>query len=281
VRSLAALVLVATLLVLGVGDVRARELSDVGPRGSFDRPLRLLVAPVYAPDVVKNEYLLIVDRLQRDTGYSIRFGVSSRMTTLVQGVRRGMLDIVIVPPAGLRELARRGLRDGLRCIASQVINGRQRYRGLVVVRRGAGVGSLAAARGKALAVPHLRSESGFYRLEQWCHSHGTNLRDYFGSLRVAGGHVKALGLLKSRTVTCAAISELALTRASAYGIPVKEFEVIHRSEQIPFDAFCVSASLPEEVVRRISLVLLASKERTPEGGHVIEWRRATDATYVP
>ena len=244
-------------------------------------PLKLIVCPAHDNGHVKKEYLLLVDRLQKELGRRVRlFGVQryGRFATLL---RRGSVDMGIVSLQALDELDKRGLRDEVRVVAAQVLDNKARYRGVVVTKSGNGIASMDDLAGKTLAIPDYRSYSAWRVIQGWFKSRGVTPSRFLGQVEQAGGHVEALRQLVDDDVDAAAVSSLTFYQAEQMGMDVDQLLPIYKTKQIPFDGFCVATKLDDETVRQIEMAVLAFKGRTPLGKIVLEWRRATNESYVP
>jgi phosphonate transport system substrate-binding protein len=264
----------------GAGPTASADEGEV-VSGGYPSTLRMVVCPAYDIEEVRREYLPLVDVLQRNLGVRVRLQPVERARRVADALRRGDVDLAVLSVGTLRELDRRGMRGDLEIVAAQVLNNRERYRGVVVVRHGLRASSLEDLRGRTLAVPDFRSECAWYQIERACELAGTTPARLFGAVEQTGGHDEALRAVLDGDVDAAAVSEVALRRAEAEGEPVGSLVQAHQTAQIPFDGFFVSRRLPDALRRAVALAVLAFKERTPVQGVVMEWRRATDATYVP
>ncbi len=255
--------------------------SGPGPLSAKKTPLKIIVCPAHDNRQIKREYLLLVDKLQKELGRRVRiFGVQ-RYGRLVNLLRRKAVDMGIVSLGALGELDKRGLRDEVRVVAAQVLDNKSRYRGVVVARSGDGISSMDDLAGKTLAIPDYRSYCAWRSIQVWFRSRGVSPSRFLSSIEQTGGHVEALRQLVEGDVDAAAVSNLTFYQAEQLGMNVDSLVPIYKTNQIPFDGFFVATKLPEELVRKISVAVLAFKGRTPVGKIVLEWRRATDESYVP
>jgi len=271
----------ACILVFVTAVAGSADDGAAGALASQQRPLKVVVCPAHDIDHVQREYLLFVNHLQRELGRRVRLFGLQRYARLTGLLRRDGADMGIVSLSALDEVERRGMRDRIRIVAAQVLNNRERYRGVVVTRPNGGMTAMDDLAGKTLVIPDYRSYGGWRTLQSWFDSRGVTANRFFGAIEQAGGHVEALQVLLDGGADAAAVSSLALDHAQAQGLDVQSCVPIYKSNQIPFDGFFVSARLPEDFIRKVVVAVLAFKARTPIGGIVMEWRRATDASYVP
>lgn len=164
------------------------------------------------------------------------------------------------------------------------------YYGILITRQGGGLTTIAALRGKVLALTDPGSTSGdaVPRALFPAAIGGASLEQYFGKIFYSGSHdASALAVAQGRADAAFVASEN-LSNAIATGVVKKaDFAILWRSPRIPIDAIAVNTRrLSPALTRRIQEVLLGMHE-DPEGRTALKalftdrFLEATDRTYDP
>lgn len=221
----------------------------------------------------------MLESLQTDLGRRIRLFCVQRYARLTKLLEQGSFDLAILSANALSRLEGRKLRARVNVIASQVLDNKARYRGVVVTLEDSPIETMADLAGKTLIIPDYRSHSSWISLSEYFAERSLNPSRFLGRIEQAGGHVAALRMLFDGGDGAAAVSSLTFYEAQRRGLEVEKLRTLHKTSLIPFDAFCVSRDMSESFKRRISLSLLSFKGRTTIDRIVMEWRRATDESY--
>jgi len=217
-------------------------------------PLRLGVASILSPEVARPLYLPLAralgDRLGRPVELVQRFGYG-RLNDLLA---RGELDVAVLCTGGYCDVVNRG---GGEPLLVPVMGGSSRYRALLVVRRGSGIGSFTDLEGRTMVFTDPLSLTGFVypwaRLKEFGGARRW-LADYFfsrshdRSLRCV-----ALGLADAACVDSRVWGYLVATRPHT----VAGLVVVARSEEFPIAPLVVSKRLSPETRSGFKRALVA------------------------
>lgn len=264
------------LLLFVVGQLRAAGRPVMGAEekpssGGDARPaLRLLFHPVFDAGRQAAMFAPLAERLGAKLGRSIQvLGIRS-FEGLCRSLANGRGDFAIVAAPEARRLVARPLAEA-RIVAAAVVDGRHRYRAVLVRARGLeakdahGVIAWASRRSRSLRAldVELRRELG----SAWTRR----------PRRYMAGHGDALDELLRGRVPWAAVSERALGQVSGHGrVPL---ELVHRGPWLPFDAFLVNRRISPERGQALLVALLADQGFVPETRELLEWRRCSNETY--
>ena len=137
------------------------------------------------------------------------------------------------------------------------------YHGLIVVRRGSGLRTLADLEGRRFAFVPDTSAGDLYP-RALVDAAGGAWPGYFSALVKAPSHRAAVRLLLSGNVDAAAVKDLVLKREQASSRAAREdLVVLSASDPFPENAFVVAAGIGEEERSRLASMLLSLDREEP------------------
>lgn len=165
------------------------------------------------------------------------------------------------------------------------------YYGTLITKKGSGLTSIDALKGKVLALVDPGSTSGnalpraLFTKEELS---GESLDDYFGRIFYSGHHVSSVMAVKKGKADAAFVSESMIARAMDRGKAKKDdFNYLWRSPKIAIDSISVDTTkVSPALVQKIRDVYLAMA-KDPEGMKILanakysRFDNANDATYDP
>jgi len=134
---------------------------------------------------------------------------------------------------------------GTPCYAADGCNG-PRYSSVVIVQRGAGIGTLDALRGQRLAYNSAQSQSGMSALRALLAEHGAG-PGFFGDAIRSGGHRMSVALVAAGEADTAAIDCVTWALLRKYApAECAEVEVLARTPDAPGLPYAVPAATDSE-----------------------------------
>ena len=163
------------------------------------------------------------------------------------------------------------------------------YYGTLITKKGGGLNSIDALKGKVLALVDPGSTSGnamprgLFTVEKLA---GNPLESHFGRIFYSGHHVASVMAVKKGKADAAFVSESMLARAMDRKKATKEeFNYLWRSPKIAIDSVSIDTSkIPPELAKKIRAVYLAMHE-DPEGQKILaaakysKFVHSEDSTY--
>ncbi|HWS14778.1 MAG TPA: PhnD/SsuA/transferrin family substrate-binding protein [Candidatus Methylomirabilis sp.] len=238
--------------------------------GTFDpsrdkSPLRgtftLAVVPELGAIAQENRYAAITQQIADGLGVHARLLHLPSYRQVLTEFSEGRVDAAFVGSLVYGKLRR---RMNVVPLVRPESGGVSHYRGVIVVRRGSGLGTFADLKGKRFACVPDTSAGDLYP-RAMVSAGGGSWPGFFSGVVNVPSHQAAIGLVLSGAVDAAAVKDLVLKREQASStVAREELVVLSTSGLFPENALVVSGSLGEKDRSALRAILLAL-DRENEG----------------
>lgn len=219
----------------------------------------LAVVPELGAVEQENRYAAITQRIADELGVRARLLHLRSYRQVLDEFSEGRVDAAFVGSLVYGKLRR---RVDIVPLARPESGGVSRYRGVIIVRRGSGVGAFADLKGKRFAyVPDTSAGELFPRAKVI--ESGGSWPGFFSALTKAPSHHSAIGLVLSGAVDGAAVKDLVLRREQAAStVARRDLVALSTSDLFPENALVVAVSLGEKDRSALrSMLLSLDKEK--------------------
>jgi serine/threonine-protein kinase len=234
---------------------------------------------------VEHAHAPFVAYLARSLGRPVRLVVLEDYLDPARAVLDGELDLAAL--SAYTYVRARARAPGLRLLATPVTSGGSSYEGVVLVRADSGLRALTDLAGKRMCWVSQNSTSGYLYARALFRRAGVDPDTGFAQTMLTGDHLASLRALRDDACDGAAVFSGLLFDAKAHGVAPDTFRIVASTDRIPYDAYVMSPSAPDELVASVGRALLALAPGTPEaaqvfdGGSIIGLQATTDAAYDP
>lgn len=166
----------------------------------------------------------------------------------------GKLQVAVL--SGYRYVLAKTQLPDLRLVATGVNPGGPTYEGHILTRSDSGIKSLGDLKGKVFCYVSPNSSSGYLYPRALFRREGMDPDGSFRATRFTGDHSSALGALNSGACDGAAVAQ-GFTLKGQPTTTAQRFRVLASTDRIPYDAYCISGTVPNPLASRISQALLA------------------------
>ena len=250
-----------------------------GPAIAAEKPLVLAFVPQENPEKLLGDVRAIGAYLEARIGRKVVGYVTQDHAAAVEALEAGSADISFL---GALPYVIARARTGAVAVLSEVYRGKPSYSGAVFVRRDAGIGDLAALKGKSIAFADPISESGYlYPLDLFVAAGFLKRRqdpkDFFGSVYFAGGYQQAIQAVANGLVDAAGVSIYATLLLD----PRQRAQVVALAEtpSIPSHVVIARKGLDEGLREAFVAAMLALNR--PDNRHLLAHVYSPDGYVVP
>jgi len=242
---------------------REREgtFDPAGGKSALVGTFTIAVVPEFDAIRQENRYAAITQRIADGLGVRARLVHLRSYRQVLNEFSEGRVDAAFVGSFIYGKLHR---RMDVVPLARPESGGVSRYRGVIVVRRGTGIGTFADLKGKRFAyVPDTSAGELFPRAKAI--EAGGAWPGFFSTVMKAPSHRSAIDLVLSGAADGAAVKDLVLRREQASStVARKELVVLSTSDLFPENALVVAGTLGEKDRSALRSMLL-SLDKEKEG----------------
>lgn len=270
-KALAAVVIMATIFA---GTASAGQ-------NPADWPKKLVfgIIPTDSSSNVTERSKNLVQYLEKQLNVPIDMKVATDYAGVITGMQFKHIDFAYFGPKSYVEAAKRANAEALVIEVGEEGAG---YYGLIITKKGSGLRSIAALKGRTWAFTDPNSTSGtlvpsvyFYKDLQ------INPEEYFSRVIYSGSHAASIIAVKSGRVDAASTNDLDLARGEGKEWnSEKDFEIIWKSKMIPGSPMAARKDLPASLKKTIKEAFLSYKD--PAGLEMLKikgYADTSDAVY--
>ncbi len=256
--------LIGLLLVLCLSPQVQAQAQGPAARCDDPRPLRLALVPKLDPQRQREVFQPLLLALERALQRRVELVPGTSYGAVVEGLLSGGVDVAELGPATYAMVVARQA-DAVVPFASLAARGEAgvgSYQSVLMVRRDAGLNSLAALRGRSLALIDPASTSGALLPRQAVRElTGAALEQHFGRVGYAGSHDRAIAAVRDGLVDAAFVSSARLSEAERRAqLQPGEWLALWRSVPIPTDPFVARQRLCAPVREAMARVFFSGDE---------------------
>ena len=196
----------------------------------------------------------LTQRIRRPVKLKIHEDYVDLSTQLAQG----KLDLAALSSYSYVRAKRK--LPGLKLVATHETKSGRTYEGVVVARKtGTAIRALQDLKGKVFCYVSPTSTSGYLYPRALFRRHGMDPDQAFKATRFTGDHLAALKALESGACDGAAVFRGIFFEAQNHGLNPQRYAWLATTDPIPYDAYCVSPRLPDDLAHTVREALLSLK----------------------
>jgi phosphonate transport system substrate-binding protein len=249
------------------------------PPADWPKKLIFGIIPTDSTSNVTERAKNLVQYLEKTLGVPIDVKVATDYAGVITGMQFKHIDFAYFGPKSYVEAAKRANAEAL---VIEVGDEGAGYYGLIITKKGSGLKSMAALKGRTWAFTDPNSTSGtlvpsvyFYKDMQ------INPENYFSRVIYSGSHAASIIAVKSGKVDGASTNDLDLARGEGKEWNSdKDFEIIWKSNMIPGSPMAARKDLPASLKKALKDAFLAYKD--PAGLEMLKikgYADTNDAVY--
>jgi phosphate/phosphite/phosphonate ABC transporter binding protein len=238
--------------------------AEVAPAAALARPAKLVlgVNPFLGVPQMREEFGPLVEYLGREVGVPVQLHVPATYADLVDDLGADRVHLAVLSPLNYVRAKRQ--HPDLRLLVTQIADGSSFYLSYIVTAAQSDIQSLEDLRGKRFGFVNRRSTSGYLYPRAHLRERGIDPKTYFSETLLAGDHSVLVQWVLDGKVDAGA------TFTSAYKLAQPgSLRILAKTGRIPYDAYCASVQLPQEMVHLVKGALLRLNSRTDEGRRVL------------
>ncbi len=252
------------------------------PPADWPKKLVLGVVPTESSSHQTERWDGLVDHLTKTLGIPVELQNSSDYAGVITAMQFKHVDIAYFGPKSYVEAATRANAE---CFVVELgPEGKPGYHGLIISKKGSGINTLEAAKGKVWAFVDPNSTSGtlvptIYLVKE----RKIDPAAYFSKVMYSGTHEASMLSVKAGKIDIAATNDLDMERGEGkMWSREKDFQIIWTSPLIPGSPMAWRKDLPESLKKALREAFLGLKDKDVLAKlKIAGYERAEDATYNP
>ncbi|ABZ84176.1 phosphonate-binding periplasmic protein, putative [Heliomicrobium modesticaldum Ice1] len=241
------------------------QLQKQAARLKQDDELIIGINPALSPDRIRRQYLPVIAALCENLGIKPRILIAADYNALADCLIDEIVDVGWFSPLAYVNAAAKGRVIPL---ATPIVNGNASYKGYIIARKGSGIASLTALKGKRMAFVDPQSASGYAYPRLLLRRAGLNPDRDLGEVIFQGTHSRVIETVLKGDVAAGATYSEAIDDARRRNLPVDDLVFLAETEAIPKDCIAARGRLDSSLVERLKAGLLALS-RTDKGRRVM------------
>lgn len=245
---------------------------------SLKKPKEIIfgVNPFTIPQVIRDTYVPILNRLCRKMGYEARTIIVKDYESLTEGVGKGVIDIGWFSPFAYVKARE---KYGLKPILTPIVKGKTSYQGYIIARRDRGIRTLKDLKHKHFGYVDTSSASGYLFANYLLQEAGLSKENLFAKTSYLGNHDQVIKAVLSGEVDAGATYDEAFDLAVARGMNPEELVILARTPEIPKDALAAKNGIDEVLLMELKQAFM-EMAATGEGDSLINgFVEAKDEAY--
>jgi serine/threonine-protein kinase len=255
--------------------------------GAAGRHLRFGLSKYLPLPDVQRLHGPFVDYLGRRLGRPVELVVLDDYLAPAHMVTGGELDLAAL--SAYAYVRAKAETPGLKLLATAVSGGGTSYEGVILVRADSGIATLADLKGKRFCWVSKNSGSGYLYPRAIFRRAGIDPDTAFTETLLTGDHLASLRAVRDRLCDGASVYSSILFEAKIHDIEAEIFRIVASTDRIPYTAYVMSPTAPEELVASMREALLAVAPGSPTAnavfgpgnGQLAGFATTTDAAYDP
>ncbi|MFS8912350.1 phosphonate ABC transporter substrate-binding protein [Synechococcus sp. B60.1] len=254
-------------------------------------PEELVIAevPVESAADYEARYAPFLNYLKERLGIPVRLFVAGDYTAVMLSQAEGKTHVAFYGPASYVDAIEKANAPIEAFVKEDSVRSGTVYHSLMISKKGSGITTLEAAKGKDFAFVDPESTSGFkVPMAYFCLEAKIKPKEYFRQVAFAGNHESVILGVSQGTIPVGVTWDTGISIATKKGQikGLEDFEVIWKSDPIPSSPWAYRKDLPEDLKEAIRTAYL-EYENTPEGKQWLEARGlkgfepASDKDYDP
>jgi phosphate/phosphite/phosphonate ABC transporter binding protein len=249
---------------------KAKPPEDLCVAGSNEftgKPVRFGITAYLGKKELCREHFPLLKYLSQRLERPVRLLVREAYVNLAEELVGDKMELAALASYAYVRAMRK--QKGLKLLATHVTSSGNSYDGFIVARADSDYRSIKDLAGRKFCYVSHTSTSGYLFPRAEFRRQGMDPDTAFKSTMFAGDHPRALRMLYDGACDGAAVFAGMLYEAKKLGMAPEKFKILLSTRRIPYDAYCVSNSLPKELADKIKAALLALAPGSSEARQVL------------
>jgi len=245
---------------------------------SLKKPREIIfgVNPFTIPQVIKDTYVPILNRLCRNMGYEARTLIVKDYEALAEGVGQGTIDVGWFSPFAYVKARE---RYGVEPILTPIVKGKTSYQGYIIARRDREIHTLKDLKNKHFGYVDANSASGYLFANYLLKGAGLPKENLFSKTSYLGNHDQVIKAVLSGEVDAGATYDEAFDQAIARGMDASELIILAKTPEIPKDALAAKKGIDEALIIEMKEAFMAMVGASEENTSINGFVEAKDEAY--
>ena len=249
-----------------------------------DWPKKLVfgIIPTDSTANITERFDSLVKHLEKQLGLPIEVKVATDYAGVITGMQFKHVDFAYFGPKSYVEAAKRAGAEAFVIEVSK--DGSKGYHGLIITKKGSGLLTVAALKGKVWAFVDPNSTSGtLVPMVYFLNDLKIDPATYFSKVIYSGSHEASMISVKTGKIAAASTNDLDMARGNGKQWNAeKDFEIIWKSQLIPGSPMAYRKDLPDSLKKALAKAFLAYSDKAGlEMLKVKGYAPVTDRTYDP
>lgn len=228
--------------------VAAEKLQSVAAEEKQANELIFGINPFVAPEIIKKNYLPILNAVTAKIGCKARIVIVSDYDALGSSIASGKADIGWFSPFAY--VSARNKTD-LVPLATPKVNNSTSYEGYIITHRNRQINSLDELKGKRFGFVDKKSASGYIYPTALLASHGKTPDTFFSDTLFLGSHNQVIEAVLNGTIDAGATYSEAFAEAAKSGLNTNDIQIIARTEPIPKDVIAARSAIGDDKIQAL------------------------------
>ncbi len=238
--------------------------------GGTEIPPKLIfgVTPYMPSEQLQSEYLPLFEYLGKVVGLPVELKQAEGYDGLSKMFHNYEIHLAVLSPLTYVQAKRES--PDLILLGTQIADGSSAYTGYVITRDDSEFYDLKSLKGRSFVFVDKHSASGYLYPLALMSNLGVDPDTFFSTTSYAGDHFKVIEMVLSGEADAGATNST-IFRALRLQRPVDaaRVRVVAKTRRIPYDAYCASPRLSQELITKIRKALLSISTRTKEGRQIL------------
>ena len=238
--------------------------------------IRMGTLPRLSAEELQKMYAPLTEYLSKETGEKVTLVIPKDFPAFKEAVKAGQMDIGFANPLIYVEAKEKANIEPL-ALSSEVKSG-TRLRGIIIVRKDSGIGSVQDLKGKKFVFMDKDSPAGYLFQILLLNKAGFDTKKDITILPFAKRHEKVVASVLDRTADAGGIREDELDKVKDK-LDVSQIRIVGYTDYFPNWPFFASPKLKPEMTAKIKAALLKLKPNDPKNESILGPARLTG--FIP
>jgi phosphonate transport system substrate-binding protein len=259
-----------TVIILGA--LLVSLLVDVSDPAAEKKQITMTILPCYDIVMTFKKFHPLITYLEQQTGFDIKIAVQTDFSEFELGIRNGDIDFALQDPHTYVSLADLFNRDAL--LGTLTPEGAASRRGVIITRKGSGIGAVADLREKTVMFGPKQSIAKWIAAKILFEKNGIDIDEDL--LSYSNGKCCEdiafnvyLEAVDAGAVCSHFIDEYS-DKQDGLGIDINQIIVIGKTDLVPTRVFTASNAISGEVVTKFIQALLGIDNTNPDHADMLE-----------
>ena len=225
------------------------RIQRMAVRYKKDHEIIFGVNPFVAPQVIRENYIPILNAAAEKIGCKARVIIVSDYDALEKAVDQKIIDIGWFSPFAYVSAKQNA---NVIPLVTPIVNNATSYTGYIITKANSGINSIDDLAGKRFGFVDRKSASGYVYPKAALIEHGKDPDTFFGEIHFSGSHNKVIEAVMNGDIDAGATYSEAMDAATASGLKTGELKIIFKTAPIPKDVIAAKPDFDQETIKKLS-----------------------------